>query len=75
MIKLNFDITTSGFEPITENSESKLLGGFSQSQTSAKGFDMFTANNCMGSNCADGCTGSSTQNTGCNTYTNCGKKL
>ncbi|WP_452225608.1 hypothetical protein [Lacinutrix chionoecetis] len=70
-IKLSFGI--SNFEPISETSESKLIGGFSKSQSSSMGFDYeINGNNCMGSNCASNCDGSGVQNTKCNTVTNCG---
>ncbi len=63
----------SGFEPIGETHEKKLMGGFSVAHASLKGFkERVNGNNCAGQNCADGCTGGDPQNTKCNTVTNCG---
>ncbi|MEE4000518.1 hypothetical protein V1T75_09210 [Tenacibaculum sp. FZY0031] len=71
-LKLTFDI--SNFEPISENSENKLIGGFSISVTSKESFKETDpnsgCNNCHGGNCASGCgTGS---NVGCNAVAGCG---
>ncbi len=53
-VKMMFDI--SNFESVAEDSENKLVGGFSasvsrtQSQTQET-----TTNNCLGANCVEGC--------------------
>lgn len=71
--KTKISLNISGFEPISENYENKLIGGFSNSQSSSMGFDReINGNNCQGSNCASNCDGSGVQNTKCNTVTNCG---
>ncbi len=69
-IKLSYDF--SNFEPISENSENKLIGGFSVSITGGVDSLETMSNNCQGSNCAANCDGSGVQNTKCNTVTNCG---
>ena len=67
--KITFDI--SNFEPISENTENKLIGGFSQSQSSSVRFDFnVEGNNCQGGNCVEGC--GSGQNIGCNAVAGCG---
>ncbi|MEE4000514.1 hypothetical protein V1T75_09190 [Tenacibaculum sp. FZY0031] len=53
MKKLSFDISI--FESISENSESKLIGGFTQSFSSSFIKEDETANNCLGGNCSAGC--------------------
>ena len=52
--KMPFDI--SSFEHVTEDSENKLVGGFSASISSEiiQSLEMMT-NNCQGGNCASGC--------------------
>lgn len=71
--KTSLSFNISSFEPISENSEKKLIGGFSQSQSSSTGFNYeVNGNNCQGMNCAANCDGGGVQNTMCNTVTNCG---
>ena len=53
-VKVMFDI--SNFEPVTEDSENKLVGGFSASLSRQDVQQQDTvSNNCLGGNCADGC--------------------
>jgi len=61
------------FEAITENSEKKLLGGFSASISlfSTQAFGIDGSNNCNGGNCVEGCGNGS--NVSCNTVQGCGK--
>ncbi|WP_452225611.1 hypothetical protein [Lacinutrix chionoecetis] len=67
-IKLSFNI--SNFEPISEDSENKLIGGFSTS-LSGSGDSLETlSNNCSGGNCVEGC--GSGQNINCNAVKGCG---
>ncbi len=68
-VKVMFDI--SNFEPIAEDSENKLVGGFSAS-VSSKDFECTEqtgSNNCLGGNCAEGCGGGQILNgaAGCGT--------
>lgn len=71
--KTNLSFSISNFEPVSENFENKLIGGFSQSQSSSRGFNYeVNGNNCQGMNCASNCDGGTVQNTNCNTVTNCG---
>ena len=67
-VKLTFDI--SNFEAISENSEKKLVGGFSSSLTGGSDSLETLSNNCHGGNCAPGCGG--TKNVGCNEVAGCG---
>ncbi len=70
-LKIGFSI--SDFEPIAENSEKKLVGGFSLSHTAVGISDFNTTNNCEGGNCASGCgDGPIGQNKGCNVSPGCG---
>ncbi|MEE4000515.1 hypothetical protein V1T75_09195 [Tenacibaculum sp. FZY0031] len=69
---VRLSLSVSNFEPISENTENKLIGGFSQSISSSIRRENPSANNCEGQNCASGCTGGDPQNTKCNTVTNCG---
>lgn len=65
-ISLTFNI--SNFEPVSENSINKLIGGFSTS-LSARGDSLeILSNNCHGGNCVKGCG----TNTNCNTVAGCG---
>ena len=61
-VKLMFDI--SNFEPVSEDSENKLVGGFSTSlsRQDQDPVQQETANNCLGGNCTDGCGGGQTLN-------------
>ncbi len=52
-LKMIFDI--SNFEPVNENSENKLVGGFSESISSIGQSLELIANNCNGANCYSGC--------------------
>ena len=56
-VQMIFDI--SNFEPIAEDSESKLVGGFSTSlsRQNAQQQEETVTNNCQGGNCASGCGG------------------
>lgn len=67
-IKLTFNI--SSFEPISEDSENKLVGGFSSSKSGGKDSVANLSNNCHGGNCVWGC--GSGQNVGCNEVAGCG---
>ena len=59
--KILFDI--SNFEPVSEDSESKLVGGFSTSLAHREDCSVETlSNNCLGGNCADGCGDGQTSN-------------
>lgn len=71
-VKLNFEI--NGFEAISEDSESRLIGGFSPSisATAVTGDESSPANNCAGGNCVANC--GSGQNVGCNAVAGCGTK-
>ncbi|WP_452225609.1 hypothetical protein [Lacinutrix chionoecetis] len=63
----------STFESVSENSENKLVGGFSLSQSSSMNFDFSTTNNCMGGNCSTDCgSGPIGQNVQCNVAQGCG---
>ncbi|MEE4000519.1 hypothetical protein V1T75_09215 [Tenacibaculum sp. FZY0031] len=70
-LKFTFDV--SNFEPISEDSENKLIGGFSASLASNDSFKEIDTNqgcnNCQGGNCASGCGGG--QNISCNTTAGC----
>lgn len=68
-LKLKFDV--ANFEPLSENNERKLVGGFSVS-LSGKGEinNTITDNNCYGGNCDTNCGGG--QNISCNTVSGCG---
>ncbi|WP_452225614.1 hypothetical protein [Lacinutrix chionoecetis] len=65
---MTFDI--SNFESISENSENKLIGGFSVSFTGGVNSLETISNNCEGGNCATRC--GSGQNIGCNDVAGCG---
>ena len=68
--KVDFSFNLKNFETISENSESKLVGGFSATFfSSEKEFDQ-GANNCSGGNCVAGCGNG--QNVDCNTVVGCG---
>ena len=59
-VKVMFDI--AGFEPVIEDSENKLVGGFSASVAQQRKDepcvdDPNPSNNCLGANCATGCGG------------------
>lgn len=70
-IKISFNI--SSFEAISENSENKLVGGFSKSQSSSSNYDFNTTNNCYGGNCSTDCgDGPIGQNSQCNVAQGCG---
>ncbi|WP_340203318.1 hypothetical protein [Ascidiimonas sp. W6] len=60
-VKFMFDI--SNFEPVAEDSENKLVGGFTASISSnrVQGVETIT-NNCQGGNCVEGCGGGGTVN-------------
>ncbi|WP_452225613.1 hypothetical protein [Lacinutrix chionoecetis] len=66
--KIVFNI--SNFEPISENSENKLIGGFSASMTGGADSLDTISNNCMGGNCDTNCGGG--QNIKCNSVNGCG---
>ena len=61
-VKMMFDI--SNFEPVSEDSESKLVGGFSisLSQQTQDPVQQETTNNCQGGNCVKGCGDGQTLN-------------
>ena len=70
-LKVTIDLTN--FEFISEESDGKLLGGFSASFSATNLFSSGeTSNNCSAGNCATGCGDG--QNSGCNTVSGCGKK-
>ena len=73
-VKLTFDI--SNFEAISENSEKKLVGGFSSSLTGGSDSLETLSNNCHGGNCATGCGTNETHgcstNASCNAVAGCG---
>ncbi|WP_340203326.1 hypothetical protein [Ascidiimonas sp. W6] len=53
-VKMIFDI--SNFEPVAEDSENKLVGGFSASVSGTfQDPVQETTNNCQGGNCVKGC--------------------
>ncbi|WP_340203320.1 hypothetical protein [Ascidiimonas sp. W6] len=53
-VKKMFDF--SSFEPVAEDSENKLVGGFSASVSRSQSQSQDTvSNNCLGANCASGC--------------------
>lgn len=61
------------FEPVSNELEEKLIGGFSQSVSVAgptTTIDDGASNNCMGGNCTNGC-GMGGQNSGCNATSGC----
>lgn len=66
-IKITFDI--SNFEPISEDSGNKLVGGFSASMSSNGESLESLSNNCNGGNCIKGCGDG--QNVNCNTVAGC----
>ena len=70
-VKMMFDITK--FEAVSEDSENKLVGGFSASVANRLNQDQQTAeaNNCQGGNCESGCGGGQTLNGA----PGCGQKL
>ncbi len=69
-VKLSFEI--SNFETISENSEKKLVGGFSASLTGGSDSLETLSNNCNGGNCSFGCGSSGSTNKGCNSVAGCG---
>lgn len=71
-VKIKFDI--ANFEPLAENNESKLIGGFSLSLSTKGEFtNTLTDNNCHSGNCSDGC--GNNQNINCNTVVGCGSGI
>ncbi len=53
-VKMRFDI--SNFESVTEDSENRLVGGFSASVSGTfQDPVQQTTNNCLGANCVSGC--------------------
>lgn len=66
--KLIFNI--SEFEPISANSENKLVGGFSHTISGGGNSSGTISNNCQGGNCKTNCGGG--QNIECNTTLGCG---
>ncbi|WP_452225612.1 hypothetical protein [Lacinutrix chionoecetis] len=69
--QINLTFKISNFEPISENSENMLVGGFSLSLSGAGEVSLDTiSNNCFGGNCTWGCGDG--KNIGCNTVTGCG---
>lgn len=69
-MKLKFNL--SNFEPISESSENKLIGGFSPSISIEIKDHEFNTNNCNGGNCVSGCGNGQNVQT-CNTSMGCGK--
>lgn len=66
-VKMTFNI--SSFEPISEDSGNKLVGGFSASLTGTGDSVETLSNNCNGGNCFTNCGGG--QNIKCNSVTGC----
>lgn len=70
-MKLNLSFQISGFEPISEDSEKKLVGGFSSSMAGmALPTEGEGSKNCAGGNCVSGCGNG--QNVSCNAVPGCG---
>ncbi len=71
-MKLSMEFNFSNFESLSENSEQKLVGGFSPSVSLGVTASDLTggSNNCEGGNCIAGC--GKGQNTGCNVVSGCG---
>ena len=70
-MKLNLQIDYADFEIISENSEKKLIGGFSSSLFIDGSIDPIDgSNNCNSGNCIEGC--GKGQNVNCNTVAGCG---
>ncbi|WP_452225610.1 hypothetical protein [Lacinutrix chionoecetis] len=67
--KISFNLL--GFEPITETSENKMIGGFSDSVNGKIDSLNTLSNNCMGGNCTKGC-GDWPTNDSCNSVAGCG---
>lgn len=71
--KATISFQISNYEAISESSESKLVGGFSKSQSSSTSYDFNTTNNCYGGNCTPDCgDGPIGQNLNCNVAQGCG---
>lgn len=71
--KTKISYRISNFESVSENAENKLVGGFSQTQSSSMGFDFTMSNNCYGGNCTTDCgNGPIGQNVQCNVAQGCG---
>lgn len=72
-MKNNIKVTVniSGFEPISETSENKLIGGFSASLSTNDESLQSLSNNCHGGNCVKGC-GGWPSNDWCNSVPGCG---
>lgn len=70
-LKVTFNI--SNFEPISEDSGNKLVGGFSASVSGIGESVLSLSNNCSGGNCVEGC--GSGQNINCNVAKGCGVKV
>lgn len=69
--KINVTFDIANFEPLSENNENKLVGGFSVSLSGrGGGTNTITDNNCHGGNCDTNCGGG--QNINCNTVSGCG---
>lgn len=68
--KINITFNISSFEPISENSENKLIGGFSVSLSGGRDSLETLSNNCQGGNCSTNCGGA--QNIKCNSVAGCG---
>ena len=73
--QVNLALKIKNFEHISENSESKLIGGFStsisMSSTDENNLEIIS-NNCHGGNCTTGCGGWPT-NDYCNSVSGCGE--
>lgn len=70
--KINMSFNVSNFESLSENSENKLVGGFSASISGTGDSIDSISNNCDGGNCAVRC--GSGQNIACNAAVGCGTK-
>lgn len=68
--KINLIFNISDFESVSENSENKLIGGFSSSLKGGIHNLEALSNNCDGGNCATRC--GSGQNISCNAVAGCG---
>lgn len=70
-IKVIFEI--KNFESLSENSENKLVGGFSHTISGGGNSSGTISNNCQGGNCVEGC--GSGQNVQCNQTIGCSTKI
>lgn len=70
--KSKLKVIITCFEPLKNDEENKLIGGFSGSLSNRDAQDSIGlgSNNCEAGNCSSGC--GIGQNVGCNTHSGCG---